>query len=235
MLLRDARTLLGVGAGISPRELRSRYRNLIKQLHPDGGGGDTRRLNEVLEAYRIVQRQLDMDEIRGDRSRRGTEERHAGTTEKRDGRDRSAPRRTDGVGGEHDRTPSIKDDPRLLFTYGRWATGSKDPAVRRLAVRRIAQSGLTAAQVFLKQAVFDTDRSVAVEAAIGLTRINGSRTVQTILSLFDDLSPEQRLAIVQETAVDTRRWFRVLAYAEADHYAEVRKRAATILRTMGER
>lgn len=222
--LREARTLLGIDTTISPRELRSRYRYLIKQLHPDGGSGDGRRLTDVLEAYRIVQRQLDTD------TRRGTD----GT-----GRTTEAPGHAASRSGrpetERARVPSIKDDPRLLFTYGRWATGSPDPAVRRLAVRRIAQSGLTAAQVFLKQAVFDSDRSVAIEAAVGLTHICGSRTEQTILSLFDDLTAEQRLAILEEAAGDTTRWFRLLAYAEADHYAEVRRRAAAILRSTGER
>lgn len=233
MLLHEARTLLGIEPSISPRELRARYRILVKQLHPDGGNGDSGRLNDVLEAYRTVQRQLDLESMRtavsekGNPSRRTVRKRHPQQDAPRNAKREPQPERA--------RVPSIKEDPRLLFTYGRWATGSEDPAVRRLAVRRIAESGLTAAQVFLKQAVFDLDRSVAVEAAIGLTKIRGSRTERTILSLFDELTSEQRLAILEETASDPERWFRVLSYAEADHYGVVRSRAAQIARTMGER
>lgn len=244
MLLREARTLLGIDTAISSRDLRSKYRNLVKQLHPDGGAGDSSRLNQVLEAYRIVQRQLEAESLRRERIRRkpaadpgpshpaasGVRERY----NRYDSARQASTARDESTTGRS-RVPSIKDDPRLLFTYGRWATGSQDPAVRRLAVRRIAQSGLTAAQVFLKQAVFDTDRGVAIEAAAGLTRINGSRTEQTILSLFDDLTVAQRLAILEEAAGNISRWFRLLAYAEADHYLEVRRRAAAILRSAGER
>lgn len=232
MLLHEARTLLGVDPAISPRELRSRYRTLVKQLHPDGGGGDGGRLSEVLEAYRIVQRQLDRETIR-------TRSDAVTTTPSRSANLRT--RRPQKRGGraepqpERARVATIKEDPRLLFTYGRWATRSDDPAVRRLAVQRIAESGLTAAQVFLKQALFDADRDVAIEAAIGLTRIRGSRTDRTIIALFDQLTIEQRRAIIEATAIDPHRWFRLLAYAEADHYAEVRERAAEIARTMGGR
>ena len=220
MLLHEARTLLGIDRNVSARELRTKYRTLVKQLHPDGGSGDGRRLSAVLDAYRTVRAQIDAEEI----AKRPRAPRSGAPTPK--------PRR---AGRRQMHASEIRSDPRLLFTYGRWATGSPDPAVRRLAVRRIAESGLTAAQVFLKQALFDGDHAVAIEAAVGLTMIGSSRSEHKILSLFDELSREQRCAIIDAIAPRPMVYYRLLAYAEADHYPEVRKRAMEIMQTVGER
>ena len=220
MLLHEARTLLGIDQNVSARELRTRYRTLVKQLHPDGGSGDGRRLSAVLDAYRTVRAQIGVEE-----STQAPPPQRAEAPVRRSRRTR--PRRAS--------VPEIRNDPRLLFTYGRWATGSPDPAVRRIAVRRLAESGLTAVQVFLKQALFDGDSAVAIEAAVGLTVIGSSRSEHTILSLFDQLSREQRCAIVDSVASRSTMYYRLLAYAEADPYPEVRMRAMEILQTVGER
>ncbi len=222
MLPREARKVLGIDSATSPRELRSRYRNLVKQLHPDGGTGDSGRLNSVLEAYRELCRHIAVEESRGPT---GPSRRDATRTKKQPHR----PPTEDGGSASED---AIRNDPRLLFTYGRWATSSQDVSVRRLAVARLAESGLTAAQVFLKQAIFDNNADVARDAAVGLTRINGSRTERTIIELFDQLSVDQRLAILQTIAAERSRWYRLIAYAAADHYSAVRRLAASISSAM---
>ncbi|MFP4152458.1 MAG: J domain-containing protein [Alkalispirochaeta sp.] len=54
MQLREAYTILGVEPGFAPEEIRSRYRLLVKELHPDVNGGHGLELGQIIEAYRLI-------------------------------------------------------------------------------------------------------------------------------------------------------------------------------------
>lgn len=54
MLLREAYSVLGVQPGIDVDEIRSRYRLLVKELHPDVNAGSEDELARIIEAYRLL-------------------------------------------------------------------------------------------------------------------------------------------------------------------------------------
>ncbi|HEY8547571.1 MAG TPA: J domain-containing protein [Acidimicrobiales bacterium] len=51
---RDHYRVLGIPETASARDVTRAYRRLVRELHPDAGGGDPRRLQETIEAYRVL-------------------------------------------------------------------------------------------------------------------------------------------------------------------------------------
>jgi DnaJ-class molecular chaperone len=60
MRAKDFYEVLGVDRTASGQEIRAAYRRLVRELHPDGGGGpsdqDRERLREVMDAYAVLGR-----------------------------------------------------------------------------------------------------------------------------------------------------------------------------------
>ncbi|SNR81352.1 DnaJ domain-containing protein [Haloechinothrix alba] len=76
---RDPYAVLGVSPDATQREISSAYRRLVRGLHPDGPGGDTGKLGEVVDAYETLRdpgRRADHDRARRAGSR---EARRAGS------------------------------------------------------------------------------------------------------------------------------------------------------------
>lgn len=54
MELGRAYTILGLGPGASPDEVRHAYRGAVRRLHPDTGSGDVAALARAGRAYRVI-------------------------------------------------------------------------------------------------------------------------------------------------------------------------------------
>jgi hypothetical protein len=95
-------------------------------------------------------------------------------------------------------------------------------------------SDILAAVVTVPAHFDDTQRHATLEAARGLVEVPSARMEQTILVLFDELPHDQRIAILRASIRHPRRFSTLLAYAEADHYPEVRRTAVALSETMGD-
>ncbi|MFO8043597.1 MAG: hypothetical protein R6U25_10375 [Alkalispirochaeta sp.] len=117
-----------------------------------------------------------------------------------------------------------------VFSLGKLATSSGEAALRLQAVRQLAQRRRYAGAVFLKQALFDTDSDVAHAAAVAMVSIPGTQVERDLLSLYEQLSLQQRIGILQELRCRSREMPRFVAYAAADTHREVRRLAQEIAR-----
>jgi hypothetical protein len=117
-----------------------------------------------------------------------------------------------------------------VFSLGRLATSSGEAALRRQAVQQLAQRRRYAGVVFLKQALFDTDATVAQAAAVGIVSIPGAQVERDLLTLYEHLSTQQRIVILREIREQGREMARFVAYATADAHDEVRRLAQEIAR-----
>jgi hypothetical protein len=216
MLRHDAFRILGVPQETPEEEVRATYRDLVKQMHPDARNANTGApvdLGIVVEAYRTI--------IRGATSPSAQRRAYPGNAEGAPLRKRR--RRTGSP-------PPERLSAASIASLGRFANSAADPLLRSRAVAKLASSGRHMAGVYIRQAVFDADRGVAAEAAAGLVSIPGVRTENEIIGLFDQLSAEQRLRVLDALVQSGRTMPRLIAYASADPHAAARRAAEEILR-----
>lgn len=128
------------------------------------------------------------------------------------------------------RTRGSRHAGSSVFSLGKLVTSSGEVALRRQAVQQLAQRGRYAGVVFLKQALFDTDAGVAQAAAVAMVSIPGAQVERDLVSLYEQLTPNQRIGILRELHHQGRRMPRFVAYATADAYHEVRILAQEIVR-----
>lgn len=126
------------------------------------------------------------------------------------------------------RSPAVAGSS--VFSLGKLATSSAEAALRLQAVHQLAQRRRYAGAVFLKQALFDTDRDVAQAAALAIVSIPGTQVERDLLALYEQLTPRQRIGILQELHQRGREMSRFVAYASADTDSEVRRLAQEIAR-----
>jgi hypothetical protein len=252
--LREAYLVLGVTARTGRTELKKRYRALVKAVHPDSSRIALHDdIGRIVEAYRIAARVAPIDatpaprrapagvrtgeqrrasgdgrtpEGRGDGGRRATAARQRPPEQRRAHEQQRPPEQRDSQSARHDNPPRDHTaHVRAVFVTGQRATQAPDAATRVRAVRELGATQLRSAIVFLKQALFDGDRQVAVEAARQIVAIPGSRTEVTVIELFDQLAREQRLAILEAVIEHHLPFSRLVAIARADRDATVRARA----------
>jgi hypothetical protein len=215
MLRHDAFRILGVPEETPTDQVRATYRELVKQMHPDARrehAGSSVELGMVVEAYRTIVRGASP----GQAARRTS-------TEATD-RSRRRERRSHATS-----SPPERMDAAAIASLGRFANSTADPGLRARAVQKLAASGRLMAGVYLKQAVFDVDREVAAAAAAGRVAIPGVRIESEIIALFDQLSPEQRLRVLESLEHTGRRMPRLVAYASADPFPAIRRAAEEII------
>jgi hypothetical protein len=216
MLRHDAFRILGVPQETPEEEVRATYREMVKQMHPDARhapAGASVDLGIVVEAYRTILRE-------GSAPRRERREQSGAADAPPSG-----PRRRHAEPAPPERLSAAS-----VASLGRFANSTGDPSLRARAVRKLASSGRHMAGVYIRQAVFDADRGVAAEAAAGLVSIPGGRTENEIIGLFDQLSPEQRLRVLEALRQTRRRMPRLVAYASADPHFAIRRAAEEIPR-----
>ena len=119
---------------------------------------------------------------------------------------------------------------RSIISLGKLATSSGEAPLRKQAVQQLAQRQRYAAAVFLKQALFDTDADVAYAAATGMVLIPGAQIERDLVTLYEQLTPRQRVGILGELRRQGRAMPRFVAYAAADTIPEIRKLAQEITR-----
>lgn len=205
MQVNEAFGLLGLAHDTPLDQVRRRYHSLIKELHPDVAGSDSDRAKMVIEAYQCI--------------RESTERNRYFETA------RDHTRAGSGMAGA--------TSPRTIFTLGRWATTAPDRRVRLHAVRRLAATGLQSAAVFLRQAILDGDREIASCAAEGFLACAGISAEQSVLDLYDQLSPSYKLIMLAAIEQSRRVMPRVLAWAAADPSRRVRDAASRIMHAGG--
>lgn len=239
MQLREAYTILGVEPGLSQEEIRTRYRWLVKALHPDVGGGHEERLGRIIEAYRLIDTQAKRLGIRDASSRRKPRRRstptpqHPSTSSRRPAapphaapRGGTARRSYRSAGDSKEETP----DARTVFRYGRLAVNGEGTEIRCRALDRLAETKLRTAGVFIRQCMFDTDRTVAVHAARCFPRVPGVRAETVLIELFDQLTTAQCIAVIDTIEGYALGMRRFLAYAAADTRLRIQRRAMEVLR-----
>jgi len=230
--LREAYSILGVEPGFAPEEIRSRYRLLVKELHPDVHGGRGLELGQIIEAYRLIDARLGAQFGTARRSGvRRSAARRGGNHGARGGPGAGAGVAGSGTGpgkrsGDARRPASARD----VVSFGKIAVSSGDTVARVRALRALTRSGLRSAGVFVRQCLFDADKTVAEESARLFPLIPGVRGESVLIELFDQLSEAQCLAIVETVGKQRRDMRRFLAYASADSRLRVRMRAMEVLR-----
>ena len=212
MLRLEAYRVLGLDPETPVEDVKAHFRRLVKQMHPDGASSVSHAravdLGSVVEAYRTL-----AESSTGAAVRKPTE--HHGAPSWRQAPQGRRARR----GGA----------PPNVFSLGRLATKSSDAAVRLRAVELLGSLGKRAAGVYLRQAIFDTDPSVARAAATAFAHSPGRQVEQELLELFDQLTVEQRLAVLRSLHGGGSTLNRLVAYATADPNPSVRRLAQEIM------
>lgn len=224
MLLREAFSILGVQPGIDVDEVRSRYRFLVKELHPDVYDGTGDELARIVEAYRLLDAKYYGGKRRVNTRPKTTEKRHTAAHQHR--------KQSTTTAGS--RMPPNQEENRtsaeIVFYLGKIAVSDADRNRRCRALERLAAMGLRSAGVFIRQCIFDTDPVVAVAAAKAFPRVPGTRGESVLIELIDQLSLEQCVAIIDTIQRYRLGLHRFLAYAAADRRVSVRLKAMEVLR-----
>ena len=114
---------------------------------------------------------------------------------------------------------------KQIFALGQEAVHGGSAQLRLVAVRQLARSRMQSAVVFLRQALFDHDVAVATAAAQGMVLCGGIRGEEILLSVFDRVSVDQRLAVLGTLQSRGISMPRLVRYALADPSAAVRTAA----------
>jgi hypothetical protein len=235
--LREAYLVLGVSPGIDQEEIRSRYRGLVKELHPDVSGGHDEELGRIIEAYRVIDMEI---RKRGGGRLRARPRTRAATTATATRPTSAPPRprpRAHAEPHEQPRRAAYRDAPapaegdaRDVFALGRVAVTAGDRTARCRAIQRLAETRLRSAGVFIRQCLFDTDPVISVQAARSFPLVPGNRMESVLIELFDQLTAPQCEAILDTIGRQRLSMRRFLAYAAADARPSIRRRAMEVLR-----
>lgn len=219
---REAYSVLGLPTGSDMDVVRARYRQLVREMHPDGTNPNADALQDVIVAFRLIDRWRGAPDRAAHRAAHRTAQRTA--------------QRTSHRAAQHTSAQPAEDAGRStarILTLGRVAIGNGTTAVRVNAIRILARSGSRSAGVYVRQALFDPDAEVARAAAAAVAVIPGARRERQLIELFDDLTESQRLEIVRTLGTHSERMDALLAYAAADSAHAVREAAAAVLAEKG--
>lgn len=212
MQLREAYTVLGIVPGLNSDEIRSRYRHLVKELHPDVSMGQGDDLGRIIEAYRLIDTFM---------------ARHAPTVKTH----RSSRKPFRGTRSSVRTRPSepAGSPARLVFSLGNVAIHGGDRKARCIALQRLVDTGKRSAAVFVRQCLFDVDPTVHLEAARLFPLVPGTRREKMLMEVVDQLTTRQCeviLGTIQSHKLELRRF---VAYAAADPRPRVRRCAMEVL------
>lgn len=218
----EALRVLGLSAASSDAEIRRQYRSLVKAVHPDlhsNSAAATVDVAQLVEAYRVLSPQRPAGRGQASGGGNGPGARGGGgsrpgsaTRPARANRPESATRSRRRTGSARESGPGAAEVVRL----GRLAVGSGDAASRVRAIELLARTGRFSSAAYIRQALFDHDRDVAIAAARAMVHIPGVRIEQELLTMFSQLALHQRVAILNEAATCGRLLPRLVAYALAD-------------------
>jgi len=116
-----------------------------------------------------------------------------------------------------------------LFALGSILTSDLDPGAREAAVRRLGLSGRTAAYVFLRRALYDSDDSVAAAAVRAVALLGCRQAEGEVAALYSRSSRRLRSAILDAAEATNESLFRsALRSAKSDEDATLKLRALVI-------
>lgn len=207
----EALRVLRLSPHSSDEEIRDQYRRLVKAVHPDRA------------AARAVGPRSDVDIARLVEAYRVLAPRRLPTP--RDPAPSAGPRRRASAQPQEQQRASAADVVRL----GRQATGGEAGEIRIRALEALAESGRYSSVAYIRQALFDHDRDVALAAARAMVAVPGVRLEQELLSMYSQLTARQREAVLIAAAVRGRQFPRLLAYALADPVSAVARRAQEMM------
>jgi hypothetical protein len=216
--LRDAYAVLGVPPGLNSDEIRSRYRHLVKEMHPDVAAGRAGELGEIIEAYRLIDTFLARRKPTVRPRQRAAKPSHRPEkTKEQFSSDRT---------GRKERAGS---SARAFFALGNIAIHGGDRTARCTALRRLVDSGKRSAAVFVRQCLFDVDPMVHLEAARLFPLVPGVRRETMLMEVVDQLTSRQCEVILDTIQTHSLKLRRFVAYAAADPRPRVRQRAMEVL------
>jgi hypothetical protein len=199
----DAYRTLGVSDDAEPATARAAYHRLLKLYHPDlaGHAANRVRLEQVVEAYRSI-----------------LEQRSRIVAFPHTGIRRRAPVR------------SAEVTQSELATLGYLVAHGRSAAMRAFSVRRLGNSQKRSAYVFLRPALYDSDRLVVQSAIRAIGELKVAQCAGEIASLFHRTDGETRHLILDmvEQAVGTVRFSDVILVGMRDTDPAIRKRSLSL-------
>lgn len=206
----EAFAVLGLEPGCDRDQMTRRYRDLVKRYHPDVAGptADVRELSRILDAYETLRRLTPRVVVASERISR-------------------TQRPTAAPANREEKTARAQLDVRTL---GKLATRAPHAATRCSALRQLTAGGTRAAAVYVRQALYDTDETVAREAVRALVRLKNCTTGTATIELFNTLRLSQRVVLLEELrAQPWQPWHRAIATTAYYEGTGALRRAATLL------
>ncbi|ADK80718.1 DnaJ domain-containing protein [Sediminispirochaeta smaragdinae] len=195
--------ILGLRRGASQEEIKSAYRRLVKQLHPDLSHtpATSEQFKRVVRAYKVLSvRQVDGSCIQfpgGGRKRPSTRA-HA--------------------------KKEINTD-----ALGRMVTEAKVPELRAFAVKQLGNSGKRSSYQFIRKALFDPAPLVVRSAVDAVGKLGVRQCAGELSAVFSRSDQEIRLAVLDAVGrIGGGGFSTIINLAMQDGNRAVRNRAVTL-------
>ncbi len=196
--------LLGLSSGATLAEVKSAFRRLALQHHPDRGGRSDR-FSRISEAYQA---------LLGLSGGQGAPPEAGGSQSRKQSR---------GSGGR----VSLR-----VVEAGRELLGAVESGARVAAAKKLSRLGRKSAYPFLREALADPEKRVAAAAVRAIGALNIRQSAPELGALFLRADPELKLTVLESVRrMGALRAFNgVLLAALKDSDRRVRARAAELLR-----
>jgi HEAT repeat protein len=195
---------LDLKPGASLDEVKSAYRKLVKEYHPDSAGvrSNSAKFASVVNAYKSLLKTG-----------------QAGNTRDK-ATERTASPRQQGADASQ----------KILFRMGKTLLSSPSPGARKMAAQFLGKSGKRYAYAFLRKALWDEDQAVQSSVVKAIGQLKVRQSAYDFGALFLKAKPSVKTAILEaiRRIGPTGEFRSVVKFARVDGDPAVRQAAMTL-------